>query len=805
MRTAVVLLVICCCLSTASGQWLESWVTLPDSLAGVTQPGCFAYDSVTNTVWVGGSRSDRLLAIDATSNAVVGMVRLPVDDVNDHWYLCGATAAHSLFCVMSSRDSVFVVDCSSHTLVAAIRAQDPGQPFYNPIDNKVYCTAANGTLLVIDATTNQLIKTLSVYGSAMDFCLDSQHDVIYMSSLGGYDAIDGRTDSVLYHFSPGGYWHNALCYSPDIDRVYCAHYVDDTVQVLHGDTVYSRIAVGSSPYNVCYNSTNDKVYTANFGSNNVSIIRCDSNRVIATVPTGGEGRVICYDSVLNRVYCAVHESIVVINGATNAKVGRITTTGGGDVALLDKVNHALYRSLRTQDSTGVQVTSGVTYQPLAFVPTVGAEHPKTVCWNSLRNKVYVACQGTQQRLAVIDGASGGILDWISTGIYPCALAYDPILDRVYCAESGSASVTVVDCATDSAIASIRVGEVPVVLLCMPGVGKVYCANRVSGTVSVIDASTNLVTKTIHTGTAPCALAYGVGKDRVYCVNSGSGTVGVIDQSTDSLVASIRVKDNPCGIAYSPSSERLFCTHTLGDTALAIDCRTDSVVGRIYAPYQHDIGYDSRDNWVYISKQREEMGHGYDNFYLGIAVVDCATLQVVSAFDLEGSPSASMSADGRLEFFYNSINARMYCRANLRANVYVYDGAAFVRAFGTGGFGGGFAWNERQNRMYVACDDDSRIAVIRDVGGGVEEGQVDQQMSRAPEMTTIARGVLFLPAASGSLREAPCVLFNINGRAVMALHSGLNDIRQLPAGVYFLRWTSEDMSGAWPAQKVVVSR
>jgi len=794
-----VLLAACCCLSAAGGQWFDDWIQLPDSFRGIKYPSSLAYDSATSTVWVGGGRGDdRLLAIDSDSNKVVSVVRLPLEGSNGDWFLCSATATHTLFCVTPSRDSIFLIDCSSHALVSAIPAQGPGPLFYNPIDNKVYCSAADHKLLVIDAATNQVIKTLPIAVGTDCFCVDAKEDWVYVCSVYGIDVIDGAGDSVVGSITPSAQGPRAACYSSRSDRVY-VHGYGETLLVMHRDSIKGKIKVGSYPYYLCYNSVGDKVYSANYGSNDVSIIRCDSNRVIATVPTGGEGRVICYDSILNRVYCAVHESTVVIDGATNTKVGSIAAPGGGDVTLLDEINHALYRPRGTQDSTGVQVTSGVTCQPLAFVPTLGAEHPATACWNSLRNKVYVACQGDQPRLAVINGSTNGVLGWVLTGGRPCALAYYRPLDRIYSANRGTASVAVVDCAADSAIASISLGSEPVALLGLPEREKLYCLNKGSSTstVSVIDPYTNSVTKTISTGGAgACAIAYSTQSDKVYCVNSTSGTIGVIDQPTDSLVRTIRVKNDPSGIAYSPTSDRLFCTHAWGDTVLAIDCRTDSVVARIYVPYQHDIGYDTDNDWVYCSKMRLVTGGHYLYYCWGITVVNCATNGVVWSSDLPGSPNTSLP-NGRFEFAYNSINHRMYCRTNA-GGVYIYPGPTF----GTQGFGGGFAWNERDNRMHTACDNDSRIAVIRDLGGGVEENPTPQSAARRPA-ATIVRGVLFLSEASNHKPQAASLL-DIGGRKVMDLKPGANDVRALAPGVYFVR-EAQAQAQAQAIRKVVITR
>ena len=92
---------------------------------------------------------------------------------------------------------------------------------------------------------------------------------------------------------------------------------------------------------------------------------------------------------------------------------------------------------------------------------------------------------------------------------------------------------------------------------------------------------------------------------------------------------------------------------------------------------------------------------------------------------------------------------------------------------------GFAWNPVQNRVYVANFDGSSISVLRDSGGAaIEESPKPQANSHKPT-PTIVRGVLFLPPA---LLSPLASLLSIDGRKVMDLSAGANDVRALAPGV-----------------------
>jgi len=82
--------------------------------------------------------------------------------------------------------------------------------------------------------------------------------------------------------------------------------------------------------------------------------------------------------------------------------------------------------------------------------------------------------------------------------------------------------------------------------------------------------------------------------------------------------------------------------------------------------------------------------------------------------------------------------------------------------------------------------------------------------RTTKLPTIIRGVLFLPrdmteTRSGiSDRVLRSVLLDVNGRKVMDLEPGANDVRAMPPGVYFVR-EAQAQAQAQAVRKVVVVR
>jgi YVTN family beta-propeller protein len=142
MKSKLVLVAACFLLyAVGTSQWLETTVLLPDSLGGMGNPQCFAYDSANNTVYVGGERGECVLAIDGATNERVA--RIP------------AGSNVSALC-------------------------------YNPQNNKVYCANRGGNdVAVIDGATNQVVATVAVGAGPVYLACDSVQSRVYAANANG--------------------------------------------------------------------------------------------------------------------------------------------------------------------------------------------------------------------------------------------------------------------------------------------------------------------------------------------------------------------------------------------------------------------------------------------------------------------------------------------------------------------------------------------------------------------------------------------------------------------------------------------
>jgi hypothetical protein len=210
--------------------------------------------------------------------------------------------------------------------------------------------------------------------------------------------------------------------------------------------------------------------------------------------------------------------------------------------------------------------------------------------------------------------------------------------------------------------------------------------------------------------------------------------------------------------------RLYYTDQLPTRLFTIDVLADSVIGSESLPW----GVEA----LFLNRRLGKL------FMCGsdparVLVYDCNQKAIVDTIDA-GFIGAGLMND-RNDKLYLGYGVVVDCR---------YDSVvARLDSFSPSSM----AWDAIDNRVFQATT--SRLYVYRDELSGVDANPVGTRARRLP---TIIRGVLFLPRDMTEIRPgisdrvARPILLDISGRKVLDLKPGENDVRALPAGVYFLR-------------------
>jgi YVTN family beta-propeller protein len=422
--------------------------------------------------------------------------------------------------------------------------------------------------------------------------------------------------------------------------------------------------------------------------------------------------------------------------------------------------------------------------------------PSCVVYDSVNNTLYTAGDGPHGNghnlVYAIDGTTNQIVAQIPAGLDGMALCCNPKNDKVYCANYSSASVTVINGASNQVVTTVAVDSAPLSLCYNPKNNKVYVANSGSNSVTIIDGVTDSVTIVVPVGACPSVVCCNPQDNKVYCANSQESTVTVIDGATGLVIATVVSDSYPFALCYNPRNDRVYCANYYSDSLSVIDGATDSVVANVAVGRTQDaLCYNSVNDRVYCA----------GDLTSNVTVVDGATDSVIAEADGRGNSICALG--------YDSLNNRIYCAVGSQSYVSVIDGWSdtfdtVITQVPYGIDAVSFAYNPGANRVYVA-DNLGSIDIIGDSGStGVRE---NRGVSKVEPGATIVRGVLKMPLTANRLPHTAGLL-NIDGRKVLDLKPGANDVSRLAPGVYFVSEhtaVSSEPRRTYRVRKVVLTR
>jgi len=120
-----------------------------------------------------------------------------------------------------------------------------------------------------------------------------------------------------------------------------------------------------------------------------------------------------------------------------------------------------------------------------------------------------------------------------------------------------------------------VGDMPFALVYNPINNKVYCANRISDNVTVIDGATNAVITTIAVGNGPWAFAWNYAQNRIYVTNQYSSSISVIRDVTG-------IEEDKTSIVDSNDVGATIFSEPL-QLPKGKNCKVFDITGRVVAP------------------------------------------------------------------------------------------------------------------------------------------------------------------------------------------------------------------------------
>jgi len=784
--------------SAASGQWLEKFIWLPDTMCGIEEPnkmlvvpsestvflvmagedphpGLFAhhlvfngytgrkvakvplpspvgdlcYCPVTNKVYVSGWFHDTLFAVDAHSNQRTGHVLLGGPAVS----LAYSPAANRIYCAIPTLRQVAVVDCGSDSVIARVGLWDePWLVRSAPEVNKIYCALQGGDSALAVITTED--DSVSAPPGFDDMSLD---DMLYNAANRTLYCID------VYHVRMGimscdhdsvrtwlaGIGDLRTCVGAHGERVYASSYDESRLYVVSAgsDSVVDTVETVNEPRTMAYDSVDNLLYLSD-GPCVVRVLDCATNRLIDSIWVGNEEEENCpvfgYDRSLNRMYVLTLD-LIMMDAGTHGILSRTELWYSACEIAHSPVSGKLYTSGELSSLTeALYVLDDSSYSITAVLDHVADPH--TLLYIPGENKLY--CSDSGRRICVRDCASDSIVTWIDGSFRSEGMAYSSVGNKLYL--SGDSVIRVVDCAGDTHLPPVRLSqnEGPRNMSYCPTHNTVYTGTGSvePGYALIIDGYADTVLARLELVGPPKVWCYVSSRDFMCCIMGiDYGLVTAIDATTNHVAGTVAVGTNPTALAYSPRSNKLFVGNYGDATVTVIDCATMVPVAT--------FAVDIFPNWFVCDTIADivYLVHGY---YGPVSIIDART---------------------------NRVTATIGTGIGTRPPV----------------------WSSATRCLYVPALGSS-VTVIKDTAvAGISSSPA--AVPRHAASASLVRGVLVLPSAAGVERQASSVLLDISGRKVLDLLPGPNDVRHLAPGVYFVREPSAADGKPSAIDKVIVTR
>lgn len=280
---------------------------------------------------------------------------------------------------------------------------------------------------------------------------------------------------------------------------------------------------------------------------------------------------------------------------------------------------------------------------------------------------------------------------IPVGLFPVAVAYNPVNKELYVSDYGSPNgtnnISVVNTTLNRVVATIEapfgvgplavsasgyvyfgdydstvyavspytnqvVSAVPLGAGCPHGCnpqpvaydsqnGDIYVVDISSDNVSVIH-TTSLVAS-IPVGVWPNGAVYDPSNGEVYVENEG-GSITIINGSTNRVVESAPLPDPGPGLAYDPSNGDIYvCQNTAnyGNVVSVVSAATGQIVDTIpVGPDCNSEVLDSSNGFLYVPNEFQSFpgqGGGYSSYQRNVTVIDTRTNEVVSVLPVQQAP------------------------------------------------------------------------------------------------------------------------------------------------------------------------
>ena len=291
---------------------------------------------------------------------------------------------------------------------------------------------------------------------------------VFVSNERGNDVtvLDSDTLEVIGTY-PVGARPRGITISPDGTELYVCASDDDLVRVFDPDTMQEThtLPSGPDPELFVLHPSGNPLFIANEDDNLVTVVDTKTHKVLAEIPVGvePEGMGISPDGKVVINTSETTNMAHFINSETFEIFANVLVDSRPRFAQFNDSNTKLYVSSEIGGTVSVidPATQTITKKISFEIPGVLPEaiQPVGVRVTKDGSRVFVAL-GPANRVAVIDGATDEVLDYLLVGQRVWQMGFTPDEKYLFTTNGNSNDVSVVDVAAMKVVKSVPVGQQP---------------------------------------------------------------------------------------------------------------------------------------------------------------------------------------------------------------------------------------------------------------------------------------------------------------------------------------------------------
>jgi YVTN family beta-propeller protein len=562
--------------------------TVHATLTAGNEPSAILYDSVVGKVYCANSGSDDVTVIDAVLDSVVATVTVGQGPAA----LCADPTGTKIYCALSDGGVVAVLDAEADTLLSSIQVGDGACALYcNSQRNKIYCAnRSDRSVSVISTFNDSVVATVATARYPRAFGYDPTRDRLYVACENHEVAVlDCAKDTVLARVAVDDNPWDVL-YNGANDRVYCANYSDQLVVIdAAADTVVKTLTIAGRPCALALDGDRDYVYCASEMGNTVSVIDANQDTVAATVATGCNLDFTVFSEKSNKLYVGCRFGtgghLAVIDGTSNVVQRFIDIAGYGRVVCYDSSLDKVY--VGGGGGSTLTAIDCARDSIVAAIAVPGGVYAGRTCSNPAGSKVY-STTGQGGTLTVVDAAGDTVITTIQLP-RPMVMSYSPANNLVYVDASGSdsGSVFAIDGSGDTVVAEIYTGLAGGgSILLNPRTNTLYVADEINCDVAMIDCINNQFLGTLYAVGQPTAMCCDTHDNRIFVATRYGHNVWVFNGIPPRDMDSVPLFRAMGDIFYNPLSNRVYCA---GRYVYVIDGTSKAVLDSFEAGMAVGVG------------------------------------------------------------------------------------------------------------------------------------------------------------------------------------------------------------------------